>query len=75
MGTRLKPITNNVPQALVKVKGKPILYNSVELFRRSGFKKIYCVTGYKANKINNKKIKHIYNKDFLKVQIWFTLFI
>lgn len=75
MGTRLKPITNNVPKALVKVKGKPILYNSVELFRRSGLKKIYCVTGYKANKINNKKIKHIYNKDFESTNMVHSLYL
>lgn len=63
-GSRLKPITNNIPKGLVKVKNVPIIKNHLNIARKYNIKKTYIVTGYKASKIKFKHIKKIYNKDF-----------
>jgi NDP-sugar pyrophosphorylase family protein len=40
MGTRLKPLTDNMPKALVSVAGKPMLEHLVNKMKRSGFTQI-----------------------------------
>jgi len=37
LGTRLKPITDTIPKALVPVAGKPLLYHVVEKLKGAGF--------------------------------------
>ncbi|MDR0754523.1 MAG: NTP transferase domain-containing protein, partial [Prevotellaceae bacterium] len=40
MGTRLKPLTDNLPKALVPLAGKPILEHLINKLKRSGFTQI-----------------------------------
>ncbi|MDR2651109.1 MAG: nucleotidyltransferase family protein [Prevotellaceae bacterium] len=40
MGTRLKPLTDNLPKALVPVAGKPILEHLINKLKRAGFTQI-----------------------------------
>lgn len=37
LGTRLRPITDTMPKALVPVCGKPLLYHTIEKLRSSGY--------------------------------------
>lgn len=37
LGTRLRPLTNNRPKALVEVDGKPLLQHQIEKLKASGF--------------------------------------
>jgi NDP-sugar pyrophosphorylase family protein len=39
-GTRLKPLTDNLPKALVPVAGKPVLEHLINKLKRSGFTQI-----------------------------------
>ena len=39
-GTRLKPLTEHIPKALVPVCGRPLLERTLEFFRQSGIKRI-----------------------------------
>ncbi len=50
-GTRLRPITYEIPKPLVPVKGKPILHWQIELLRRSGIDNIVIALQYQAEKI------------------------
>ncbi len=43
LGTRLKPMTNSKPKALVEVAGRPFLFYQLELLRANGFTRQYCV--------------------------------
>lgn len=40
LGTRLKPLTNTMPKAMVPVAGKPLLQHVIEKLRHSGFEEI-----------------------------------
>lgn len=49
--TRLLPLTKDIPQCLLKVKGKTILEHQIGLLTKAGIKDIIVVTGYLANKV------------------------
>ena len=52
MGTRLRPLTNEMPKALVKVNGKPMLERQIEFLHEKGIKDIIIVTGYLKEKFD-----------------------
>lgn len=40
LGTRLKPLTDNIPKALIPVAGKPLLQHTIEKLKQVGFDEI-----------------------------------
>ncbi len=50
-GTRLKPITNEIPKPLVPLHDKPILQHTLDLFKKYGITDIIISIGYKGEKI------------------------
>ena len=48
-GSRLAPITDNIPKSLVPVNGKPILFKQIENLYDNGVDDITIVSGYKAD--------------------------
>ena len=40
LGTRLKPLTDTIPKALVPIAGKPLLQHVIEKLKNSGFDEI-----------------------------------
>lgn len=52
-GTRLRPITHELPKPMVPFKGKPLLAHTIELLRRNGIFDITIAAGYKAASILN----------------------
>lgn len=52
-GKRLNPVTENIPKALVPIRGQAIVDHVIERYKKSGIKKItYCI-GYKGNLIRD----------------------
>ena len=47
-GSRLAPITDNLPKSLVPVNGTPILFKQIENLHENGITDITVVSGYKA---------------------------
>lgn len=45
-GKRLKPITDNIPKSMVKLRGRPILQHIIEKLKASGVEDIIICTGY-----------------------------
>ncbi len=45
-GTRLSPITDNIPKPMIKFGGKPFLEHLIELVKEQGFEKILILLGY-----------------------------
>lgn len=50
-GTRLKPLTDKLPKALVSVGGKPLLQHSIEKLKQSGFDEIIINVHHFADQI------------------------
>lgn len=51
LGTRLKPITHELPKPLIPVQGKPILEHLLDLFKKHDIRDITISIGYKGDKI------------------------
>jgi len=53
LGTRLRPLTKNIPKPMLKVGNKPILQTIVEKFSHYGYKNIVMCVNYKLNIIQD----------------------
>jgi N-acetyl-alpha-D-muramate 1-phosphate uridylyltransferase len=52
--TRLRPITERVPKALVDVAGKPFLWHQLQLLKRQGMRKVVLAVGYLGELIEQR---------------------
>ena len=59
-GTRLRPLTNDKPKAMIKIHGVPILERSLHVLKNIGVKKVVIVIGYKGEVIK-KYLGNIWN--------------
>lgn len=57
LGTRLAPITNEVPKSLVPVNGKPILMKQIENLYENNITDITIVSGYKSSVLKKAVIE------------------
>ncbi len=74
-GSRLRPLTDHVPKAMVKVHNIPIIKNQIQIAKKNNFKNIYAVTGYNTKKIQFSELKKIYNRNYDKTNMVHSLFI
>src|ERR1035438_3813128 len=51
LATRLRPITETLPKALIEVAGEPFLAHQLRLLRRHGFERVVLCVGYLGEKI------------------------
>lgn len=61
---RLRPLTNDLPKCMLRINGKPIIQNIIELFEKKGIKDISIVVGYKKEKIDYPNVTYFENTDF-----------
>lgn len=50
-GTRLRPLTNNIPKPMVPMVDRPVLYYTINLLKQYGIVDIAITLGYKPEKI------------------------
>jgi choline kinase len=74
-GRRIPEFSKLIPKSLIKINSKPLLKRQIELITRCKINKICIVKGFKANKINFKKIKYFYNEDYRENEQLDSLFI
>lgn len=48
LGTRLRPLTYEIPKSLIPLQGKPVIEHIIELFRNYGIDNLIFSLGYKA---------------------------
>jgi histidinol-phosphate phosphatase family protein len=53
LGTRLRPLTDNLPKPMVSINGKPFLYHLLTQLAEQGFKRFLLLTGFLSEKISN----------------------
>jgi NDP-sugar pyrophosphorylase family protein len=54
LATRLRPLTETIPKALIDVNGQPFLQHQLELLRRNGILKVVLLVGYLGEKIQER---------------------
>lgn len=79
-GTRLRPLTNDIPKCLLKINDETILEYQLAQLEDLGIanKDIIIVTGYKAEYIKNivdDKIQCIYNPDFKSTNSLYSMWL
>jgi NDP-sugar pyrophosphorylase family protein len=53
LATRLKPISEKIPKALIEVAGKPFLWHQLTLLRRQGVDRVIILAGHLGDLIEN----------------------
>ena len=51
IGTRLRPLTDNLPKPMVPINRKPFLEYLLELLKENGIKEVVLLLGYLPDKI------------------------
>jgi dTDP-glucose pyrophosphorylase len=51
LGTRLRPLTEQVPKAMLPVGGRPLLEHTIEQLRHAGIGRVHVSTHYQPDKI------------------------
>jgi NDP-sugar pyrophosphorylase family protein len=54
LATRLRPVTEKIPKALIEVAGQPFLAHQLRLLRSAGLRKIVLCVGYRGEMIEQK---------------------
>ncbi|MEO8593463.1 MAG: sugar phosphate nucleotidyltransferase [Candidatus Solibacter sp.] len=51
LATRLRPVTETIPKALIEVAGEPFLAHQLRLLRTNGFQRVVMLVGYLGEQI------------------------
>jgi NDP-sugar pyrophosphorylase family protein len=74
LATRLRPITEKIPKALIEVAGKPFIFHQLQYLRKEGIRKVVLCLGYLCEMIQEEvgdgstfglDITYSYDGDFL----------
>ncbi len=64
-GTRLRPLTSNVPKPLLTVAGKPFMTHTIEALKEAGVDEVIILTGFRGDRIRS----HYRNGETLGIKI------
>lgn len=79
MGTRLRPLTNEIPKCLVSVNGEPMVERQIRMLKEKGITDITLITGYCHERLAYLKEKHqvnfIHNPKFDQCNNIYSLYV
>lgn len=81
MGTRIRPLSNEIPKAFIEIDNVPLIIRSLSQLNDIGIKDVIIVVGYMDTyfkkhldiKFKNIKIKYILNKEYSKTGSMYSL--
>jgi NDP-sugar pyrophosphorylase family protein len=53
LATRLRPLTEKIPKALIEVAGRPFLWHQIQLLKRNGIREVILSVGYLGEQIQD----------------------
>jgi phosphoenolpyruvate phosphomutase len=74
-GESFGELTKNIPKALLKIDGKPILHHQIDQFSQIGIKDITVVRGFAKDKIASGKFRTIDNDEFNTTTELYSLYL
>ncbi len=54
LATRLRPLTERIPKALIEVAGHPFLWHQLQLLKRSGIRRVVLLVGHLGESIQQR---------------------
>ena len=79
LGTRLRPMTENTPKALVKVNEKPLVEYQIEFLKERGIDDIIIVVGYLKEQFDYLKEKYgvrlVFNEKYADYNNFYSLYL
>lgn len=79
LGTRLRPMTDSTPKALIKVKDKPLVEYQIEYLREKGIDEIIVVVGYLHEQFDYLKekygVKLVFNEKYAEYNNFYSLYL
>ena len=73
-GTRLRPLTDNVPKCMVKYKGRAIIDYLLSVYHHHGLHDITLVSGYKSHELKRPGVKYVHNELYASTNMVKSLF-
>jgi NDP-sugar pyrophosphorylase family protein len=68
LGTRMQPITNHIPKALIEIQGRSLLMRNLDLVIKSGFKRVFVNSHHLPHKITEEvNLYKSQNKDIPEI--------
>ena len=72
MGSRLRPLTRELPKGLIEIAGKSLLEYSLEALKENGIREVILVIGFLARRIEQElggeygslKITYVFNEEY-----------
>lgn len=78
IGSRLHPLTNNVPKCLVAAGEKPLIQHQIDALRSCGVEDIVLVVGYQGPQVRERlgsSVRYIENQAFRTTNSIFSLYL
>jgi histidinol-phosphate phosphatase family protein len=69
LGTRLRPITDNIPKPMIQFHGKPFLEYLIELLKEQGIDEIVLLLGYLSEKV----VEHFGDGEEFGIKILYSI--
>ena len=73
-GSRLRPLTNEIPKAMVRFNGKSLINYQLDIFDKLNLKDINFIGGYRADKLPDDRGRVFINKDYESTNMVYSLF-
>ena len=79
LGTRLRPMTENTPKALVQVNQKPLIEYQIEFLKEKGIHDIIIIVGYLKEQFDYLKEKYgvrlVFNDKYADYNNFYSLYL